>query len=89
MGRVKDKAVNKQPGKGYRLTDEEFEYIKALADSRNRIYEEQGRTITAFLNYIAGGRLGYTGEDTLEFMLDFDDPEHVLKITKLEVGDSI
>ncbi len=88
MGKVKDKAINKQPDDQHKLTDEEYQYVKALSDSRTRIYEEQGRTISAFLYYIAGNRLGYDAKQDLQFELDFDDPERVLKITKLESSSS-
>lgn len=84
MGRVKAQAATKQAD-SQKLTDEEFKYVQALTESRNRIYEEQGRTISAFLYYLAGTRLGYDGKQSLEFELDFDNPEHELKITKLDV----
>jgi hypothetical protein len=78
--RVKDKP--KDNSKSFNLTNEEFEYVKAMNNARQNIYEEQGRTTAAFLYYLAGTKFGYTAGQELQFELDFDNPKHELKITE-------
>lgn len=89
MGATKSKALNQgDKEKSFELTSQEFNYLKAMNDARQRIYAEQGRTISAFLYFVAGSRLGYkTGKDMeLQFEMDFDDETHTLKITELTKG---
>lgn len=90
MGQTKNKVLNQDDKeKSFELTSQEFQYLKAMNDGRQRIFQEQGQTISAFLYFLAGSRLGYkTGKDIkLQFELDFDDETHTLKISEL-VGES-
>lgn len=86
MGATKSKALNQDDKeKSFNLTDQEFAYLKAMNDARQRIFQEQGQTISAFLYFVAGSRLGYkTGTDmNLQFEMDFDDETHTLRISEL------
>lgn len=83
MGNLKDKALNKSSEKKFTLTDTEFNYISSMHVSRQRIYEEQSKNMSAFLYYIAGTRLGYGAGTNLEFELDFDNDKHELIVREL------
>lgn len=86
MGSLKNKVLNQNnDGQKHELTDQEFQYLKAMNDARQRIYGEQGQTISAFLYYVAGSRLGYADSKELQFEMDFDDPKHELKITPINL----
>lgn len=76
MSRIKDQGEFEE----HDLTEAEFEYIKRANLARNRVYEEQGRVISAFLYYLAGSRFKYKPGQDLQFEIDFDDPKRILKI---------
>lgn len=84
MARIKDKADFKE----FNLSESEFEYIKAANIARNRVFEEQGRVLSAFLYYLAGTRFGYKTGTDLQFELDFDDPKRILKIKEVPTAPS-
>lgn len=82
MARIKAEAPKE---KNYALTDPEFHYIQRMHEARQKLYEEQGQVIAAFMKYVAGSRLGYKPDADLKFELDFKDDKHNLIITKLQV----
>lgn len=81
MGQLKDKALKTE--KTHDLTDYEINYIKAMNSARQTIWDEQSRSMSAFLYYLAGSRLGYKLGVDLKFEIDFDSDEKKLKITEL------
>lgn len=66
------------------LKDEEFNYVMNVNQARYNIQQEYNRVLSAFLHYVACNRGGYEPTDNLKFELDFENPEHILKIEKLE-----
>lgn len=84
MGKIKD--ANKK----YYLNAAEFKYVKSIYDSRSRIFQEQSQVISAFLKYVASGRLGLPADADLQFEMDFEDEAHELKIEILQrEGDNV
>lgn len=79
MGSIKNTTVNNDEAKSHPLQDDEFKYVLRVNEAKTAIAD----SISAFLHYIAVERMGYESTDSLQFELDFSDPKHVLKVTKL------
>lgn len=87
MGKLKSKLAEteeSQEPEVMSLRDEEFNYVMNVNQARFNINQEYNRVLSAFLHYVACNRGGYESTDNLKFELDFDNPDHLLKIWKLE-----
>lgn len=74
MSKIKDRLVKKEDEwKQYNLTEVELTYLNYI----NGTAQQQMAT---FLSYVAASRLGYAHGVTLNFDLQFDDPNRVVKI---------
>lgn len=73
MSKIKDKILNDGDvlnGKTFSLTDFEFKYINSLMVNTEVVKRQNNISASAFLSYVAGGRLGYEEGKNLQFALD-------------------
>ena len=73
MSKLKDKINASEEWKEYSLTDQELVYIQFV----NRVAEQ---TIAGFLTYVATTRLGYPGDKTLQYDMNFTDPKVKVRV---------
>lgn len=63
------------------LTPYEFNYLKGLAQARNRAFNEYQAVISTFLAYLAGTKWGYSDQE-LDF--EFDEDTQTVRVKEHE-----